>query len=147
MPEPKNSADQSEVLILTSNIIAAYVSRNSVPVSELSAVMKSVHGTLMALVGGSEQATAGQKPAVSIKKSITPDYLICLEDGQKLKMLKRYLRTRYKMSPDEYRSRWGLPREYPMVAPNYSVKRSEFAKKFGLGRSASKSPNKRSKRS
>ncbi len=135
MPELKETSGLNDALSLASSIVAAYVSRNSVPVAELPNLMKSVHGTLCALVvPGKEQAATTQKPAVPIKKSITADYLICLEDGGKLKMLKRYLRSRYKLTPDEYRSKWGLPRDYPMVAPNYSAKRSDFAKRIGLGR-------------
>jgi predicted transcriptional regulator len=146
MPESKDISGQ--ILSFVTNIISAYVSSNPVPISELPTVMKSVHGTLAALVGSrTEHAPTGQKPAVPIKKSVTPDYLICLEDGQKLQMLKRYLRTRYRLSTDEYRSKWGLPRDYPMVAPNYAAKRSELAKRIGLGRSPSKTASSRSKRS
>lgn len=125
-----------ELLKLASEIVAAYVSNNPVPVSELPQMIKSVHATLGGLSGssGGEMATS-QKPAVNIKKSITPEYIVCLEDGKKLKMLKRYLRSRYGMSPEEYRAKWGLPTDYPMVAPNYAAQRSEFAKKIGLGRS------------
>jgi predicted transcriptional regulator len=110
-------------------------------------MIKSVHGTLCGLVTGSDdgQATA-QKPAVPIKKSITADYIVCLEDGKKLKMLKRYLNSSYNMTPDQYRAKWGLPRDYPMVAPNYAAKRSEFAKKIGLGRTKAASPAKRRKK-
>jgi len=146
MPESRDGL--GEMLGLAADIIAAYVSRNPVPVAELPNVMKSVHGTLAGLTGtGKDQGATNQRPAVPIKKSITPDYLICLEDGAKLKMLKRYLRSRYKLSPDDYRKKWGLPRDYPMVAPNYSARRSEFAKRIGLGRTNSKSPPKRRKRS
>ena len=99
-------------------------------------MIKSVYGTLSGLSGGAqgEAPPTNQKPAVPVKKSITPDFIICLEDGKKLKMLKRYLRTRYKMTPDEYRAKWNLPVDYPIVAPNYAARRSEFAKKIGLGR-------------
>ena len=126
-----------DVLKLASSIVAAYVSNNPVPVSELPAMIKSVHATLGSLSGGGtgEVATT-QKPAVSVKKSVTPEFLICLEDGKKLKMLKRYLRSRYSLTPDQYRSKWGLPADYPMVASNYAHQRSEFAKQIGLGRSA-----------
>ncbi len=127
-----------EILKLASDIVAAYVSNNSVAVSDLPAMIKSVHATLGGLSGldGIEFVTS-QKPAVPIKKSITPDYLICLEDGKKLKMLKRYLRSRYKLTPDQYRTKWGLPADYPMVSANYAARRSEFAKQIGLGRTAS----------
>jgi predicted transcriptional regulator len=127
-----------EILKLASDIVAAYVSNNPVSVSDLPAMIKSVHATLGGLSGieGIEFMTS-QKPAVPIKKSITPDYLICLEDGKKLKMLKRYLRSRYKLTPDQYRAKWGLAPDYPMVAANYAARRSEFAKQIGLGRTAS----------
>jgi predicted transcriptional regulator len=127
----------SELLKLVSEIVASYVSNNPVPVSELPAMIRSVHATLGGLSGSlAIDAVTSQKPAVTIKKSITPEFLICLEDGKKLKMLKRYLRSRYGLSPDQYRTKWGLPADYPMVASNYAAQRSEFAKKIGLGRSA-----------
>jgi len=127
----------SELLKLVSEIVASYVSNNPVPVSELPAMIRSVHATLGGLSGSlAIDAVTSQKPAVTIKKSITPEYLICLEDGKKLKMLKRYLRSRYGLSPDQYRTKWGLPADYPMVASNYAAQRSEFAKKIGLGRTA-----------
>lgn len=127
-------------------IVAAYLRNNHVAPSDLSAIIKNIHHTLGTLSGGgpTDPATA-QKPAISVRKSVTPDYIICLEDGKKLKMLKRYLRTRYGMSPEEYRGKWGLPADYPLVAPNYAARRSEFAKKIGLGRRTS-SPPKRKKR-
>jgi len=133
MENPKGN----DLLKLATDIVAAYVSNNPVPVSELPAMIKSVHATLGGLTGaaGGDIATS-QKPAVPLKKSITPEYLVCLEDGKKLKMLKRYLRSRYGLSPDQYRAKWGLPADYPMVASNYAAQRSEFAKKIGLGRSA-----------
>ncbi len=126
-----------DLLKLASDIVAAYVSNNPVPVSELPGMIKSVHATLggLSAAPGSEALTT-QKPAVPIKRSITPEYIVCLEDGKKLKMLKRYLRSNYRLSPEEYRAKWGLPADYPMVAPNYSAQRSDFAKKIGLGRSS-----------
>lgn len=134
----------SDLLKLVSDIVAAYVSNNPVPVGELPAMIKSVHSTLGGLSGGSTgEVITSQKPAVPVKKSVTPEYLVCLEDGKKLKMLKRYLRSRYGLSPDQYRAKWGLPADYPMVASNYAAQRSEFAKKIGLGRSA---PEKKSRR-
>src|SRR6195952_269054 len=136
MSNDDTSLGRSEdILKLASDIVAAYVSNNPVPVSDLPAMIKSVHSTLGGLSGveGMDMVTS-QKPAVPIKKSITPDYLICLEDGKKLKMLKRYLRSRFKLTPAEYRERWNLPPDYPMVAPNYAQKRSDFAKKIGLGK-------------
>jgi predicted transcriptional regulator len=133
-----------DILKLASDIVAAYVSNNPVPVGDLPAMIKSVHSTLGGLSGapGGEFVT-GQKPAVPIKKSMTPDYLICLEDGKKLKMLKRYLRSRYKLTPDQYRMKWGLPADYPMVASNYAARRSEFAKKIGLGRTSTSKTRKK----
>jgi len=130
-----DSSKNSDLLKLASDIVAAYVSNNPLPVSELPGVIKSVHSTLGSLNGTSPAAeiATDQKPAVPIKKSITPDYLICLEDGKRLKMLKRYLRSRYGLSPDQYRAKWGLPPDYPMVAPNYAAARSHLAKQMGLG--------------
>lgn len=133
-----DNTKSSDILKLASDIVAAYVSNNPVPVGELPAMIRSVHATLGGLSGGAtngEPATS-QKPAVPVKKSITAEHLICLEDGKKLKMLKRYLRSRYGLSPDQYRTKWGLPADYPMVASNYAAQRSEFAKKIGLGRGA-----------
>jgi predicted transcriptional regulator len=124
-------------LELATKIVAAYVSNNPIPASELAGLIKTVHGTLGGLSGSLASATAtGQTPAVPIRKSVTPDFIICLEDGKKLKMLKRYLRTRFKLSPEAYRTKWALPPDYPMVAPDYAARRSEFAKKIGLGRSS-----------
>lgn len=126
-----------DLLKLASQIIAAYVSNNPVPVSELPGMIKSVHATLGGLsTPGGNEALTSQKPSVPIKRSITPEYIVCLEDGKKLKMLKRYLRSNYKLSPEQYRAKWGLPADYPMVAPNYAAQRSEFAKKIGLGRTS-----------
>ena len=125
------------LLRLATDIVAAYVSNNPVPVGDLPSMIKSVHATLGSLAGsGAGDVATSQKPAVPLKKSVTPEYLICLEDGKKLKMLKRYLRSRYSLTPDQYRAKWGLPADYPMVASNYAAQRSEFAKKIGLGRSA-----------
>src|ERR1051325_9292106 len=126
-----------ELLKLASEIVAAYVSNNTVPVDDLPGMIKSVHATLggLAATTQSEPPTA-QKPAVPVKRSVNPEFIVCLEDGKKLKMLKRYLRSRYGLSPEEYRAKWGLPADYPMVAPNYAAQRSEFAKKIGLGRTA-----------
>jgi len=126
-----------DLLKLTSDIVAAYVSNNPVPASEVPSMIKSVHGTLGNLTGAaSSDSMTSQKPAVPVKKSVMPDYIVCLEDGKRLKMLKRYLRSNYNMTPEDYRSKWGLPVDYPMVAPNYAAQRSEFAKKIGLGRNA-----------
>ncbi len=126
-----------ELLKFASEIVAAYVSNNPIAVSDIPGMIKSVHATLGGLSGGaSSEGQAALKPAVPVKKSVTPEYVICLEDGKKLKMLKRYLRSRYDLTPEEYRAKWGLPADYPMVAPNYAAQRSEFAKKIGLGRTA-----------
>jgi predicted transcriptional regulator len=122
---------------LAAEIVAAYVSANSVSAAQLPDVIRTVVDALTNLNGQAEAPKAEpQKPAVSIRKSVTPDYLICLEDGKKLKMLKRHLRTTCDMSPQDYREKWGLPADYPMVAPNYAARRSEFAKQIGLGRKA-----------
>lgn len=124
-----------DLLKLASDIVAAYVSNNPIPVSEVPGMIKSVHATLGGLTtGGTSEAPTTQKPAIGVKKSVTPEYIVCLEDGKKLKMLKRHLRTAYGMTPEEYRVKWGLPADYPMVAPNYAEQRSAFAKKIGLGR-------------
>ena len=125
----------SDVLRLSAEIVAAYVSRNPVPAGAISDVVRQVHGAMNGL--SSPQPVAPlqkQKPAAPISRSVQPDFIICLEDGAKLKMLKRYLRSRYDMSPEEYRRKWGLAADYPMVAPNYAARRSDFAKKIGLGR-------------
>lgn len=127
--------DKTELMRMTAEIATAYVSRNIVPTSEISEVVKLVHSVLERLDAGEAQATPEPlTPAVPIKKSVTKDYIICLEDGKKLKMLKRHLRATYGLSPEEYRARWGLPSDYPMVAPGYAARRSEFAKQIGLGR-------------
>ncbi len=123
-------------LELVVQVVAAYVGNNPIPVAEIPGLVKSVHGTLTRLRGSPAfDIASNQKPAVAVRKSVTSDFIICLEDGKKLKMLKRYLRSRYQLSPEEYRAKWNLPRDYPMVAPNYSAQRSAFAKEFGLGRS------------
>ncbi len=129
--------DHSELLALTSDIVAAHASNNAVPSSELSGLIEAVFGTLSTLSQPAEPVVE-LKPAVSIKKSVTADYLICLEDGKKLKMLKRHLKTAYDMTPADYRTKWGLGHDYPMVAPNYAKKRQELAKKIGLGRKPKK---------
>jgi predicted transcriptional regulator len=120
---------------MTTQVVAAYVGNNNVTEGQIPDVIRSVYASLAGLNGHAEIAPKPkQKPAVPIKKSITPDYLICLEDGKKLKMLKRHLRTAYGLSPEEYRAKWGLGSDYPMVAPNYAKQRSAFAKKIGLGK-------------
>ncbi len=137
MAQDSDSKDTraDDVLRLTGDIVAAYVGNNPIPVADVPAMIKSVHATLGGLAGPAPGDTApAHKPMVPVKRSITDEYLVCLEDGKKLKMLKRYLRTTYGMTPEEYRAKWGLPVDYPMVAPNYAAQRSEFAKKIGLGR-------------
>ncbi len=124
-----------DILRLSAGIVAAYVSRNQVQPAAISDVVRQVHDAITGLSRpAAVVAPQRAKPAVPIARSIQPDFIICLEDGAKLKMLKRYLRSRYDLSPEEYRRRWGLPADYPMVAPNYAARRSDFAKKIGLGR-------------
>jgi predicted transcriptional regulator len=126
---------EEELLRMTADVVAAYVSNNTLPTAQVGEIINAVYGSLKSLEGQVAQVPPEpQKPAVPIRKSITPEFLICLEDGKKLKMLKRHLRSTYSMTPDEYRSKWGLAPDYPMVAPNYAERRSEFAKKIGLGR-------------
>ena len=129
MPESGNDTSSLEMV---SKIVSAYVSKNSLPTGDLPHLIKTVHEALKS----SGQAVGKPEPAVSIKQSVKPEYIVCLDDGKKLKMLKRHLRTAYNMSPDEYRKKWGLPSDYPMVAPKYAAVRSELAKKIGLGRKA-----------
>ena len=127
--------DQEDLLRLSSEVVASYVSANTIRVEALPELIRSVHQSL-ANLGKAEPARPAekQKPAVPIARSVTEDYIVCLEDGKRLKMLKRYLRSKFNLSPDEYRRKWGLPPEYPMVAPAYAARRSDFAKKIGLGR-------------
>ncbi len=122
-----------ELLGLTSEIVAAHVSNNMVAVSDLPGLIEQVFKSLSVLSGKTEPVAERPTPAIAVKKSVTPDYIVCLEDGKKLKMLKRHLNTAYGMTPDEYRERWGLSSDYPMVAPNYAKQRSKLAKKIGLG--------------
>ncbi len=120
---------------VAADIVAAYVSNNAVPIAQLSSLIAEVHSALQGLRGETEAEPPlrPQMPAVPIKKSIHPDYLVCLEDGRKFKSLKRHLRSRYQLSPEDYRRKWSLPPDYPMVAPNYAARRSELAKGMGLG--------------
>jgi predicted transcriptional regulator len=126
-------AKQSDLLALTSEIVAAHVSNNSVAIGELPQLIKQIFGTLASIGGAPTQEIERPQPAVPIKKSVMPDYVICLEDGRKLKMLKRHLKTAFNLSPEQYRERWGLSPDYPMVAPNYAKQRSRLAKEIGLG--------------
>ncbi|MEQ8751530.1 MAG: MucR family transcriptional regulator [Amphiplicatus sp.] len=133
MTDEKNGLDAGETLHLATDIVAAYVSNNSVTADKLPGLLQEIHDAVRALAKGGTASAGSQEPAVPVKKSISADYIICLEDGKKLKMLKRYLRTQYNLSPEDYRRKWGLPADYPMVAPNYAKRRSDFAKKIGLG--------------
>lgn len=130
--------EHNELLVLTTEIVSAHLSNNSLSADEIPALIQRVYKTLASV--GTEQTAFAERPqpAVPIKKSVTPDYIVCLEDGKKLKMLKRHLKTAYNMSPEEYRERWGLPADYPMVAPNYARQRSSLAKEIGLGTTGSK---------
>lgn len=133
--QPKSN----EILGLTTDIVAAHVSNNSVAVNDLPKLIREVYETLSQVEQGGQATQERPTPAVAIKKSVTPDYIVCLEDGKKLKMLKRHLKTAYNMTPDEYREKWGLPPDYPMVAPNYAKQRSRLAKEIGLGTRARRS--------
>ena len=134
-----DSNDMTETIItLTADIVAAHVSNNSVAVSDLPTLITNVHSALAGLGGGSPVPEVRAEPAVSIRASVKPDYIVCLDDGKKLKMLKRHLMTHYGMTPDEYRAKWGLPADYPMVAPNYAEQRRKLAVKIGLGRKPGK---------
>jgi predicted transcriptional regulator len=129
-----NITENEELLItLTSDIVSAHVSNNSVAVSDLPVLIKNVHAALSGLHEAVVVVPEKQEPAVSVRASIKPDYIVCLEDGKKMKMLRRHLMTSYGMTPDDYRAKWGLPSDYPMVSPNYAAQRAELAKKIGLG--------------
>jgi predicted transcriptional regulator len=124
----------SNYIELTADIVSAYVSNNSVAATDIPMLISEIHGALHRVSSGQLEPSAEPvKPAVSLKKSLTPEYLICLEDGKKFKSLKRHLRTQYNMTPEQYREKWGLPSDYPMVAPNYATARSNLAKQMGLG--------------
>ena len=133
-PDPETLSGE-ELMRLGAGVVAAYVSRNAVPADDVPDIIRTVHHALEGLSRhGSALVEERPKPAVSVGRSVQHDFIVCLEDGKKLKMLKRYLRSRYDMSPDDYRKRWGLSPDYPMVAPAYAARRSDFAKKIGLGR-------------
>lgn len=135
--QDKKPDEQTPHLIkLAGQIVSSFVSNNTLAINEIPELIRTVHATLSDLETGAVQANQNLTPVVPIKKSVTPDYLICLEDGKKLKMLKRYLRSQYGMTPEDYRNRWGLPADYPMVAPNYASQRSRLAKQIGLGKAA-----------
>jgi predicted transcriptional regulator len=131
MPEAEKTDDT--LLTLTADIVAAHVSNNSVAVNDLPNLIQNVHAALAGIAGSSGAAEPKPEPKVSIRSSIKPDYIVCLEDGKKLKMLKRHLMTHYNMTPDQYRQKWGLSSDYPMVAPNYAEQRRTLAKSIGLG--------------
>lgn len=126
--------DKAELLALSAEVVSSYVGNNSLAPEKVTEMLRSVYDTMNSLSGPVEEVTEELVPAVPVKKSVTDDYIICLEDGKKLKMLKRHLATAYNMTPDEYRAKWGLKADYPMVAPSYAAKRQELAKKIGLGR-------------
>ncbi|MFM2130369.1 MAG: Transcriptional regulatory protein MucR [Pseudomonadota bacterium] len=125
--------DANDLLVLTAEIVSSYVANHSVPVAELPGLARQVYATLAGLAQSPAESADRPQPAVAVKKSVHPDYIVCLEDGRKLKMLKRHLKTAYNMTPEDYRERWALPADYPMVAPNYARQRSSLAKKIGLG--------------
>ncbi|WP_395645345.1 MucR family transcriptional regulator [Terricaulis sp.] len=126
--------NKSDLVDMAAEIVSAYVSANQVPPQDIPALIRTVHSALREVSGAPAGVSeSSQEPAVAIKKSVTPDYIVCLEDGKKFKSLKRHLRTRYSMTPEEYRAKWGLPHDYPMVAPNYAKERSNLAKRMGLG--------------
>jgi predicted transcriptional regulator len=142
-----DKTNRDDLLRMAVDVVAAYVSKNPLPAGQIPEVIHTVYASLSSLETGAPEAKAETpKPAVPVKKSVTPDYIVCLEDGKKLKMLKRHLRTTYNMTPDEYRAKWALPPDYPMVAPNYAAQRSDFAKKIGLGRKAGESEEKPGRR-
>jgi predicted transcriptional regulator len=136
----ENTAEKvsrDDILRMAVDVVAAYVSKNPLPAGQIPEVIHTVYSSLSQIDNQTpEVKPEAPRPAVPVKKSVTPDYIVCLEDGKKLKMLKRHLRTTYNMTPDEYRAKWGLPPDYPMVAPNYAAQRSDFAKKIGLGKKA-----------
>jgi len=141
---PDQVARQQELLSFTTEIVAAHLSNNQMNADEIPGLIQKVYRTLLNVNGDSPALSSERpQPAVPIKRSVTPDYIICLEDGKKLKMLKRHLKTAYNMTPEEYRERWGLPADYPMVAPSYATQRSKLAKDIGLGKRGSGSGKKR----
>ncbi|MBA3812719.1 MAG: MucR family transcriptional regulator [Caulobacteraceae bacterium] len=136
--------DKAEIIEMTADIVAAYVANNTIVTGDLPALIQSVHRALASVSAGVEAVEAAPKePAVPVRRSITPDHLVCLEDGRKFKSLKRHLRTKYNMSPEDYRAKWGLAKDYPMVAPNYAKARSELAKQMGLGQGGRQATKKR----
>jgi predicted transcriptional regulator len=145
MSAQKDSGDRGEAIALASEIVAAYVSNNKVNADELPGLLNEMYGAVAGLAEEGAAYSHSREPAVPINKSVTPDFVICLEDGKKLKMLKRYLRTHYDLSPEEYRRKWGLPADYPMTAPNYAKHRSKVAKQICLGTATTKRKTKKRK--
>ncbi len=134
-----STRNNDHLIGMVSDIVSAYVAHNPVPVAELPKLIEKVHGVLVEISSSTVQEEKQDlKPAISVRKSVTDDHIVCLEDGKKFKSLKRHLRTRYNMSPEEYREKWGLPADYPMVAPNYARQRSDLARKMGLGHARGK---------
>lgn len=144
-PNEQDFVSEQNEVDLTADIVSSYVANNSVPVSELAALIHNVHHALTQLGRPVVHDSKQQEPAISVRKSVTPDFIICLEDGKKFKSLKRHLHTRYNMTPAEYRAKWGLPSDYPMVAPNYSAARSNLANAMGLGRKAAAAKGRRAR--
>lgn len=136
--------ERAEIIEMTADIVSAYVGNNEVGAADLPTLIQAVHGALKGVSTAPEPAEAAPKePAVPVKRSVTPEFLVCLEDGRKFKSLKRHLRTKYNMSPEDYRAKWGLPKDYPMVAPNYAKARSDLAKQMGLGQGGRQTARKR----
>lgn len=134
MDAEENNNANDLIITLTADVVAAHVSNNSVAVGDVATLIANVHSALTGLSTPAEAPVEKQEPAISIRSSVKPDYIVCLEDGKKLKMLKRYLMSRFQMTPDEYRAKWGLSADYPMTAPNYAQQRKELAVKIGLGK-------------
>ena len=145
MSTTEGEAPNDIIIRVTGKIITAYVTNNRIDRQRIGELIESVRGSLSELAAGDSPSSSNEslRPAVPIKRSVTPDYLICLEDGARLKMLKRHLRTHYGLTPQEYREKWGLPPDYPMVAPNYAARRSELAREIGLGGQEARQPRKR----
>ena len=135
----ENPEQTGDLLALTTEIVAAHVSNNTVALGDLPQLINQVYSSLANIGAAPTSPASRPQPAVSVKKSVQPEYIVCLEDGKKLKMLKRHLMTHYQMTPEQYRAKWNLPADYPMVAPSYTERRSEFAKKIGLGKGVRKS--------
>ena len=142
----ENQESNDSLMVLTADIVAAHVSNNNVSVTDLPQLIQNVHGALSALTGAGAAAEAKLEPKVPIRSSVKPDYIVCMEDGKRMKMLKRHLMTNYQMTPDEYRRKWGLAADYPMVAPSYAEKRRALAIAIGLGSKGTKGAPKRRKK-